>query len=203
MSGLHNGLVSQGGGAASSLGPGATGTTLTLSGASTALQFVSTQTSGNDAYKASNSARWHVGTGTLDFFSSNGTVIQFAGAIQVGVTGAGGLAMISGDITMGASSDLYVGRGLTFNSFTDDSANPGNRTVDKQRGKSAFAIGAAACTITNSRVLSATSQVVCSLEFIDATLTQILTVIPAPGGFTVTANGNATAATKFSWVVLG
>jgi hypothetical protein len=54
--------------------------------------------------------------------------------------------------------------------------------------------------ITNSLV-TATSVVVAVLQFVDATLTQILSVVPGAGSFTVTGNANATAATKVGWIV--
>lgn len=98
-------------------------------------------------------------------------------------------------------NDLEVATNLRLTSYTDDSATTGNRTVNRLRGKNAFAIGAATLTITNSLV-TANSQIICTLEFIDATLTTILTAIPASGSFVVTANANATAATKFSWTVV-
>lgn len=109
---------------------------------------------------------------------------------------------------------FYVGNGAvtevaaitkdgTFNpAFTDDSANSGNRTVNKPSGANSIAIGAATCVITNSCV-TATSIVVCSLQFADATATTILRVIPAAGSFTITVNAAATAATKFGWIVIG
>lgn len=98
-------------------------------------------------------------------------------------------------------TSLGVAENLRLTGYTDDSATTGNRTVNKSRGKNSFAIGAAAVTVTNSLV-TANSQVVCSLEFVDATLTTILTAIPGSGSFVVTGNANATAATKFSWVVI-
>ncbi len=97
--------------------------------------------------------------------------------------------------------DLELQTNLRVTSYTDDSATPGNRTVNRMRGKNSFAIGANAVTVTNGLV-TANSQVVCALEFIDATLTQILSVVPGAGSFVVTANANATAATKFSWFVI-
>ena len=98
-------------------------------------------------------------------------------------------------------NDLEVVTNVRLTNYVDDSATAGNRTVNRSRGKNAFAIGAAAVTVTNSLV-TANSQVICTLEFIDATLTTILTCIPAAGSFVVTGNANATAATKFSWVVI-
>lgn len=102
---------------------------------------------------------------------------------------------------VGAIGSLEVGVELRMTNYLDDSATPGNRTVNTTRGKNAFAIGAAAVTVTNSKV-TANSQVVATLEFIDATLTTILTVIPGAGSFVITGNANATAATKFSWTVI-
>lgn len=97
--------------------------------------------------------------------------------------------------------NLAVGTNLRLTNYIDDSGTVGSRTVNRQRGKNAFAIGAATCTITNSLV-TADSQVVVSIEFGDATLTTLLRVIPAAGSFVVTANATATAATKFSWCVI-
>lgn len=43
----------------------------------TALQFVSSQAAGSDAFKAlTNGARWHIGTGANDYWSSDGTTIS-------------------------------------------------------------------------------------------------------------------------------
>jgi len=107
----------------------------------------------------------------------------------------------SESITNAAINNLEVQENLRLTNYIDDSATTGNRTVNRLRGKNAFAIGALAVTVTNSLV-TANSQVICTLEFIDATLTQILTVVPGPGSFVVTADVNATAATKFGWVVI-
>lgn len=85
--GLAAGGLQSGGGMAAGLLPGATGTTLTLTGASTALQFVSTQASGSDAFKVTTSgARWHIGDGTTDYFTSDGsTRITAAGILASGL----------------------------------------------------------------------------------------------------------------------
>jgi VCBS repeat-containing protein len=88
-----------------------------------------------------------------------------------------------------------------FGALTDISGTPGNGTVNTARGRAAFASGASAVTVTNSFV-TATSQVACTLETIDGTLTQILTCVPGAGTFTVTGNANATGTTKFSFVVM-
>lgn len=85
--------------------------------------------------------------------------------------------------------------------YADASATPGNATINATRGKAAIAIGAAAVTITNSLV-TASSQIIATLESADATLTTLLRVVPGAGSFVVTGNANATAATAFKFAVL-
>lgn len=84
---------------------------------------------------------------------------------------------------------------------TDSSGTPGNVTNNSGRGKAAFATGTNTVTVTNSLV-AATSTVLCVLEQTDATLTDILNVVPGTGSFVVTGNANATGTPKFSFVVL-
>lgn len=101
----------------------------------------------------------------------------------------------------GSFTDLEVATNLRVTNYLDDSATAGARTVNRARGKNAIAIGAATCVVTNSLV-TANSQVLCCLEFVDATATTILSVVPGAGSFTLTVNANATAATKFGWTVI-
>jgi hypothetical protein len=90
------------GGTATQLAPNATGSTLVLSGSSTALQFISTQAAGSDAFKINNNgARWHIGTGTTDYFTSDGaSTIIAAGGLQAASLsasagpGSGGLTIV-------------------------------------------------------------------------------------------------------------
>lgn len=84
--------------------------------------------------------------------------------------------------------------------YTDASGTPGAATINKPMGKVAIAAGAASVVVTNSLV-TADSHVEAVLQFGDATLTQILRVVPGAGSFTVTGNANATAATKVSFKV--
>lgn len=84
---------------------------------------------------------------------------------------------------------------------TDSSGTPGAATINKPSGKVAIAIGASSVTVTNSLVTAA-STVIATLQFIDATLTQILSVVPGSGSFVITGNANATAATKVAFVVI-
>ncbi len=107
MSLVTGGLQSGGGGPASSLGPGATGTTLVLSGASTALQFISTQVTGADAFKVTtNGARFHFGAGASDYASSDGTTVTFASPLSaVGniISTSGNISAPGGGISSGGS----------------------------------------------------------------------------------------------------
>lgn len=103
-----------------------------------------------------------------------------------------------------ANSQTFGGdvafEGDMFYTFDDTSGTPGDATINAMTGRAAIDATQSACTITNDSV-SATSIVTVSLESIDATLTQILTVVPAAGSFTVTGNAAATADANFSFVV--
>ena len=82
----------------------------------------------------------------------------------------------------------------------DASGTPGAATINKASGTVAIAIGQASVTVTNSLV-TANSRVFATLQFVDATLTTILTVVPGSGSFVITGNANATAATKVAFFV--
>jgi len=84
---------------------------------------------------------------------------------------------------------------------TDSSGTPGAATINTLSGKAAFAAAASSVVITNSTV-TATSKVFCVLQANDATLTDIKSVVPAAGSFTVTGNAAATAATAFAFLVI-
>ena len=101
----------------------------------------------------------------------------------------------------GSFNDMEIVTILRVTNYIDDSATAGARTVNRSRGKNAIALGAASVVITNSLV-TVNSQIICNLEFVDATLTFIKAVIPAAGSFTITGNANAAADTKFSWLVI-
>lgn len=84
---------------------------------------------------------------------------------------------------------------------TDTSASPGAAThPSTKQGRAAIALGASSAVITNALV-TASSQIVLTLESADTTLKSIV-AIPAAGSFTVTGNANATAAAKFSYSIL-
>ncbi len=95
-------------------------------------------------------------------------------------------------------ADLYS----PTTNYVDVSATPGNATANALRGQAAFAAGSNACIITDSQV-KPTSTIVPVLDATaDATLTQILRVVPAAGSFTVYGNANATGNPTFTWLVV-
>lgn len=85
--------------------------------------------------------------------------------------------------------------------FTDDSANTGDRTVNKVSGINAFAGGASAITITNDRCTSATCIVNAVLQTNDATAI-LKNVVPTTGSFTINLTATATGTTKVAWWII-
>lgn len=131
----------------------------------------------------------------VGFLGSDGReyMCVFGGAY--GSAGTVGSHTVSGTLTMWSGHKIAA-------TVTDISGTPGNGTVSQLSGKAAFAAGASTITITNTLVTAA-STVLCMMEGADATLTSILRVVPGDGSFVVTGNAAATAATKFSFLVIG
>ena len=142
---------------------------------------------------------------------SNGTPVGFLGSdgreymcvfgSAYGAAGTVGAYQVSGTLTMSGQLTMASGQKVAA-TVTDISGTPGNGTVSQLSGKAAFAAGASTITITNTLVTAA-STVLCMMEGADATLTSILRVVPGAGSFVVTGNAAATAATKFSFLVIG
>lgn len=84
---------------------------------------------------------------------------------------------------------------------TDASGTPGAATINKPSGKVSIASGASSVVVTNNLVTAA-SSVFAVLQFVDATATQILSVVPGSGSFTIRVNANATLATKVAFFVV-
>ena len=80
---------------------------------------------------------------------------------------------------------------------------PGDATIDHPAGQVQVVGGGSSKTVvvTNSLVKT-TSVVICTLQFIDVAFTQILSVVPINGSFTITGNANATLATKIGFIVI-
>jgi hypothetical protein len=83
---------------------------------------------------------------------------------------------------------------------TDSTGTPGPAVVNKPSGQAKIASGDISVAITNSLVTTA-SIVFAVLQGTDATLTQLLSVIPGSGSFTITGNVIATADVQVGWVV--
>lgn len=73
-------------------------------------------------------------------------------------------------------------------------------TINTVNGQAAIQPGAASLVVTNLHAKT-TSVIHCTLQAVDGTLTQILTVVPTAGSFTVTGNANATGATQFGFTI--
>ena len=131
----------------------------------------------------------------VGFLGSDGREYMCVFGSAYGNAGTVGAHTVSGTLTMSSGQKVAA-------TVTDISGTPGNGTVSQLSGKAAFAAGASTITITNTLVTAA-SAVLCMMEGADATLTSILRVVPGAGSFVVTGNAAATAATKFSFLVIG
>ena len=97
----------------------------------------------------------------------------------------------------GAFTILTVSKG-------DSSGTPGNVTQNAAAGRVAIAAGANNVVVTNNVVGTlSTVFAVISQAAADATLTQIVRVVPAAGSFTIYGNANATANTVVDYLVFG
>lgn len=91
----------------------------------------------------------------------------------------------------------YSGK-LVFDSTTAGSA--GAVTIDKPSGRPIIAAAASSVVVTNKWV-SATSIVYAVLQAADATCTQVSSVVPGAGTFTINVNAACTAQTRVGFVV--
>lgn len=102
---------------------------------------------------------------------------------------------------LGSGGKLYeVARYVTR--FTGNSTGtPGAATLNTPIGRSTIAAGASSIVITNNRCTTS-SVVHAVLQASDATLTQVLRVVPGAGSFTIVGNANATANTAVGWSIV-
>lgn len=126
----------------------------------------------------------------------NGTAISIQDSAAVAITGGTINTATIGQTTPGAVKTSNFAA-----SFTDSSGTPGNVTNSSPRGRVAVAAGASAVTVT-STLVAATSTVLAVVSSVDATLFEVLSVVPAAGSFTITCNAAATAATKVDFLVI-
>ena len=131
----------------------------------------------------------------VGFLGSDGREYMCVFGSAYGAASTVGAHTVAGTLAMSSGQKVAA-------TVTDISGTPGNGTVSQLAGKAAFAAAASTITITNTLVTAA-STVICMMEGADATLTSILRVVPGAGSFVVTGNAAATAATKFSFLVIG
>ena len=218
-SGLAGGPLT--GGLATTLGPSATGTSLTLSDFLSlangtaplpSLRFTANPTDGFYSPSATEIALAIGGALAFDFNFAGGTTANLFGPGNPKValtTTTASLATLVNSVMVDANLITFksgttlatwnVTTGEVSLSGTDSTGTPGNATISKASGKSAIAAGAATVTITNT-LCAATSKLLVTFHARDAT--GLLPVaVPGAGSFTVTTVGNCTAALPFSWEV--
>lgn len=135
-------------------------------------------------------------------------------ATRARVTAVNANHLVDGVVTLTMDTAIPAGSGLavtysqpTFVKFgkiiggiADSTGTPGAATQNTRRGRVAIAAAATNVVVTNSLVTTS-SVITAALQTVDGTLTQILTVVPASGSFTITGNAAATAATNVCWVL--
>lgn len=129
-------------------------------------------------------------TGAFTTLSASGTV-----------SGVGFSNYLAAPPSIGTTTPGIVKTSNLQATFTDSSGTPGNVTNNSPRGLVAIAAASTAVTVTSS-IVTATSLVVCQLQTADGTLTNINSVVPAAGSFTITGNAAATGITKVAFFVV-
>jgi hypothetical protein len=133
--------------------------------------------------------------GALDLDAGTGSGAVPGGALTIGVAAANFVQIGR------AGKAVDIAGTPKASDFTDDSANTGNRTVNKASGISAFAAGTSVITITNSQCLSSQTRVFAVLQTNDATAV-LKCVVPGTGTFDIRLTANATGTTKVAWWVI-
>jgi len=131
-------------------------------------------------------------------FAGASTITNAATVYITGAPAAGANATITNSYALWCGGAVRFDGALCVSATATTTADP---TINKASGQVSVAIGASTCTVTNSLV-SATSIVIATLQFVDATFTQILSVVPGSGSFVITGNATATALTKIGFVVI-
>jgi len=125
------------------------------------------------------------------------TTLSAAGA----VSGSGFTNYMAAPPSIGTATPGIVKTNNLQATYADSSGTPGNVTNNNPRGLVAIAAAATSVTVTNSLV-TATSHVLCQLQTADGTLTNINSVVPGAGSFTITGNAAATGVTKVAFMVI-
>jgi hypothetical protein len=131
-------------------------------------------------------------------------IMSTSGGIPAIVAGASATVLLSVRVSTNTEKAAFDGTSgkllYTSSEFTNDSANTGNRTVNKVTGINAFAGGSASITITNDRC-TATSLVIATLQTNDTTAV-LKNVVPGSGTFTINLTASATGTTNVAWMIV-
>jgi len=126
--------------------------------------------------------------------SNDGRTLMMANAVPPGSNLA---------ITFAAPTFQEFGRiagGAGDSTGTPDKPPLNTQEMNTQKGRSAIPLGAAAVTIKNDKV-TPSSIIHATLQTVDITLKQLLTVVPGIGSFVITGNANATADVTVCWSI--
>jgi hypothetical protein len=145
-----------------------------------------------------------------DITNTTGSITLNGGAQSLSGTGIvlnNGIAQTSGKVVSIQNNGTEVASIDWNGHFSmqegNSSASPGAATLNTPTGLSAIASSASSVVITNSLV-TANSIVLAQIvqAAADATLTNIVRVVPGAGTFTIYGNATATAAVTVGWIVL-
>jgi hypothetical protein len=137
------------------------------------------------------------------------TVMTASANVTLSPTGGGTVTI--NPATLGNIDNCRIGfslrnsGGFTYVavSGTDNSGSPGPVTNNSGKGRVAIAAGSNNIVVTNTACAATTTVfAVITQASADATLTQIVRVVPAAGSFTIYGNANATANTVVDFVLL-
>lgn len=107
------------------------------------------------------------------------------------VSGTGFSSYMAAPPSIGTTTPGVVKTSNLQATYTDSTGTPGNVTNNSPRGRVALAAGASSITVTNS-LAAATSMIIAMVRVTDGAATDIVTVLPAAGSFTITMNGATT-----------
>lgn len=168
------------------------GTTGAFSGTVT-----SSVASGSNAYAGANGARWAMGPSAYLNSDGAGTSVQYS---ATGTHQFYGGMLQAGGVTTGVAVRVTQAGRLEW-SYTDDSATPGARTINKGHGCVSVASGVSSVVVTNSLVATTSTVFVNLQDNTDAI--NVRSVVPAAGSFTINLTGNTSAARKVCFLVVG
>ena len=144
---------------------------------------------------------------TYTFASNNtGTLARIGGGVLA--NGDDGTKItLNANVSPGSDLAISYSTATRFSEFghcnggiPDATGTPGVANQNSRRGRVAIAANATNIIVTNSRVTES-SIIHATLQTYDSTLTQILSVVPAAGSFTITGNATADKTTNICWTL--